>query len=102
MKGRDAKQHTALLAELEALMREISEEQYRAGWHEGLEFWLWEEIRKDRWDPTRLQLERRFLLTRASALLGGWLRWNHGVKFIPYAEWIKLYAAWKKKHGGES
>ena len=100
MTKRDAKPRAYWLQELEEVMRDISEDQFSAGWNHDLEFWLWKEIGVDRWDPTPVHLEPRFLLARASALLGGWLRWDDAtrtVKFVPYAEWIALYAAWKKK-----
>jgi hypothetical protein len=100
----------ALLKELEELMRDTSEEEFSAGWHHDLEFWLWADLYRNRcygWSraewalrPTPMSLDRRFLLAQASALLGGWLRWDHdahAVKFVPYDAWIVLYAAWKKK-----
>jgi len=99
MTKRDAKPRAYWLQELETLMRAISEDQFSAGWNHDLEFWLWEEIGSKGGEPT-VCIERRFQLARASALLGGWLRWDdatRGVKFVPYAEWIVLYAAWKKK-----
>ena len=100
MAKREAKSRGPLL-QLETLMRVISEDQFSAGWNYDLEFWLWEEIGKDCWDSTLepVCIERRFQLARASALLGGWFHWDdaaHAPKFVPYAEWIVIYAAWKK------
>ena len=104
MTKRDAKPRAYWLQELETLMRAISEDQFSAGWNHDLEFCLWEENGKDCWDSNTVCIERRFQLARASALLGGWLRWDdatRGVKFVPYEEWIVLYAAWKKKEKGK-
>jgi hypothetical protein len=99
MTKRDAKPRAYWLKELEAAMRDVSEDQFSAGWNHDLEFWLWEEIGSKGWEPT-VCIEHRFQLARASALLGGWLRWDdatRAVKFVPYEAWIALYAAWKKK-----
>jgi hypothetical protein len=100
MTKRDAKPRAYWLKELKELMRDTSEEQFSAGWNHDLEFWIWADLHVDRWGATPLSLERRFLLARASAMLGGWLRWDDAtrtVKFVPYDAWIVLYAAWKKK-----
>jgi len=99
MTKRDARSRSSLLKKLETLMSDVSEDQFSAGWHCGLEFWLWEELGKDLGDPTPLHIEDRFLLAQASALLGGWLRWGDTVgkvTFVPYAEWIERYAAYQQ------
>jgi hypothetical protein len=99
MAKRDAGSRAALLKELETLMVDVSEEHFSAGWLCDLEFWLWEEISRDDWDSTvgvarRLSLPL-FQLAQASALLGGWLRWDEnvqGAKFVPHAKWVRIYA----------
>jgi hypothetical protein len=75
------------------VMEEISEEEWCAGWMEGLERILWERTR----DPRRADQSTQ-LLRELAALADGWWVWANvpleepSRRFVPLAEWEPLYA----------
>ncbi len=78
-----------------ALMTEISQEEWAAGWLDGLEFVLWRRVLADRGLPSR-SVELRDLANMA----GGWWAYlpggegrEKGRTFVPMAEWLRLFEA---------
>jgi hypothetical protein len=81
---------------LVALMRDLSEETYSAGWLSGLEHMLWRLVQGGTagvFDPDDASVD---LLRGLSEQAGGWWRWDKamgGEVFVPMAEWLALVAA---------
>lgn len=82
---------------LEALMGEISEDCWCAGWMSGLELALWEAVVKGGMDygQGEITAEQAQRLKRLSELAGGWCAWNDdtGAMFTPMDKWLEAYAA---------
>lgn len=82
---------------LAALMSEISEECYCAGWMSGLEFSLWAMVQGgDRSYGMSEPSESEVAQLRAlSERCGGWIRWEEdvGEVFVPLHEWEQTYGA---------
>jgi len=94
-------------AELAQLISKISEDTFQAGWYIGVEFWLWELVclreQGTKLEASRVPLEQLARLQELSQKIDGWVRWvdeaegennpaEHGVRFVPKAEWRLLYA----------
>ena len=79
---------------LRMLMSEISEERWCAGWLVGLEYILWEAVTGKRKDVCSAEaIEQLKYLSEKS---GGWIVWDEQAldeKFVPMAEWFRLYKA---------
>ncbi len=62
------------------VMEFISEEEWRSGWHSGIERILWNQAQTDEPDGVRLRL--------LAILSGGWWRWGVDCpEFVPLDEW---------------
>ena len=98
---------------LYALMSEISEDCYCAGWMMGTEYTLWEIISefgaKRNWGQGEVQQWQIDDLHAISVEIGGWIRWRDdheepglhhdewGPVFTPMAEWLAMYQERVKK-----
>lgn len=96
---------------LAALMSEISEEHWCAGWDADLEFRLWRQAQGapfvgGDWSDDVCE-DDRAQLRRLSAACGGWVYWKSsddgqwregdGRTFIPLAEWLVMFDEHKAK-----
>ena len=98
---------------LYALMSDISEECYCAGWITGAEYVLWEIVADHaadrKWGQGQVQQWQIDDLRAISEEIGGWIRWRDddeepglhhdhwGPVFVPMAEWLKMYQEMGKK-----
>jgi hypothetical protein len=85
--------------DLAELMSDISENAWRAGWMQGLEYELWSAVKSPAGSGTRrlatqAQLER---LNQLSKDCGGWIVFDQDREetFISLAEWEALYDKWR-------
>ena len=85
--------------DLAELMSDISENAWRAGWMQGLEYELWTAVKSPAGSDTRrlatqAQLER---LSQLSKGCGGWIVFDQEREeiFVALAEWEALYDKWR-------
>ncbi len=85
--------------DLAELMSDISENAWRAGWMQGLEYELWTAVKSPAGGGTRrldtqAQLER---LSQLSKECGGWIVFDQECEetFVALAEWERLYGKWR-------
>lgn len=87
----------AAARELRAMMGEISEDHYAAGWLSGLEFTLWRiifEQPEERFSFASLTFEERGKLIELTHRCQGWWIWSSkrgGREFLTYDEWLPMY-----------
>lgn len=88
-------------AGLEALMSDTSENHYAAGWLSECEFSFWSFVLEGpgEWGLGTVDADTIAEMKRLSDKCGGWIayRENVGRVFVPMAEWLPLYDAWKAK-----
>jgi hypothetical protein len=95
-----AERHRLGVRGLVALMSNISEEHYSAGWLTWNEHYLWECMQHPEIAYCSMPLDAETItdLRTAAQTLGGWVRWvgapTHDAVFIPLAEWEPLHTAW--------
>lgn len=85
--------------DLAELMSDISENAWRAGWMQGLEYELWTAVKSPAGSGTRrlatqAQLER---LSQLSNDCGGWIVFDQEREetFVALVEWAALYEKWR-------
>ena len=85
--------------DLAELMSDISENAWRAGWMQGLEYELWSAVKLPAGSGTRrlatqTQLEQ---LSKLSKDCGGWIVFDQEREetFVALAEWEALYGKWR-------
>ena len=86
-----------------ALMSDLSEELWCAGWLLDCEHLFW------RWIVTGFDTPGLAEIKALSDEVGGWAQWKtqtngipseSGPVFVSMSEWEEIHAAWKIKHGG--
>ena len=83
-----------------ALMSDLSEEHWCAGWLSGNEHYLWECIQhpESQYGMYPLDAETLADLQVYATLIGGWVRWegapHYEAVYISMAEWEPRHAAW--------
>lgn len=77
--------------ELAALMSEISENQYCAGWEAGLEFSLFAFAYEGAEYGDGPSLKQRQGLIELARRCGGWWVWDNNLRFIRMEEWTEMY-----------
>ena len=95
------------------LMSDISEEAYCAGWMRDNEYRLWAMLVEP--DDSRVYSradvteEAVMEMRRLSDAIGGWIefvigdafpRGSWGERFVPMAEWLPRFAAWRQEYPG--
>lgn len=87
-----------------AIVSDISEDTYCAGWMNGIEFALWGVLHGDMEDYAGVTASdpRMVALDVLSRKFDGWVMWDNTVKyrwtaFVPTDKWVALYAAHRKE-----
>lgn len=111
----DADPQSSPAAELAQLISDISENTICATWDTGIEFraWKWVCSRPTEdfaWMMDTVSVSDVNRMRELSEQIGGWVYWREheigeldddevGVRFIPMAEWLTLYAEHERKWG---
>jgi len=84
--------------DLYSRMREISEEDFCAGWMMDNEFRIWDALHQRATEQTTYPVNPRLLRLCAalSAQIGGWIYWADGPQFIPMAQWLEMVESYRK------
>lgn len=87
--------------QLVALMSELSEDCYCAGWLHDCEHTLWGMIAHGddlRWGIGAVIPGALATLKRLAGEIGGWPVWDRGsgIRVAPMAEWLPMHAAWRR------
>lgn len=82
---------------LYALMSDLSEEHWHAGWLNGTEYTLWKAIQQYpeplHWGQRAIPLDTVADLYHLALAVGGWWVWGEdGAYFVSLGEWERLYA----------
>ena len=88
---------TSAARQLAEFMSELSEEAWRAGWMDGLEFALWEVVlgRRQKYGCLELTPDQRSKLRSLSEQCGGWIVYDDdsGETWVPLDDWKTRFSA---------
>ena len=86
---------SAVVLALQALISEISEREYSAGWYSGIDYLIWKALTSTSRKYVDLSVREATTLLALSGAIAGWVTYEG---YVPMAEWVEVVE--RKNAGG--